>query len=535
MLHKLETVHVGHFNVGQDDAGHAMLADFLDGIQTVLGQNALEAFAEKKLLGNTTHRERIVHHQHGNIRANFGFDFRIEQKSLLDNGTLHAVAQGHGIDNQQRSTIARHGRTHETRKCRNRTAKRLHDQIAVRIQGIDMDRNRLIVIGYQQHAVVAHNVVAPVSGNFGEAVERDGFAVLVEFARGIGLFNQNIPHYDNVLHQGCGHRVRHGIGAYGHHGDDGHVGRHNQFKASSFAGLGMHVDTSAHGGNFTLHHVHANAAPGQCGNRVGRRKAGVENQRVGFFLRDGFIRAQQAFFASFPLHGLAVDTVSVIAQLKHNIVPTKIDFKRHDTDIGFADFQAFGGGLNAMRNRIAYQMLQRGNDFVQYTRVDIQLVFEYQLRLLVGLTAGLPHQTVQATFYGGDRHRTYGHHRMLHIVRDVRVFGHGVLNVNQVSYDFGLAVVDVVHCFSRHPRQFLQTRETVELQGVKRRSFFLCLSHARLHLRFGLNFHIFQQSAQPIQVGCHFMDLLFHVYNGGFHLELDHAGFAQLIGQGIHF
>ncbi len=148
-------------------------------------------------------------------------------------------------------------------------------------------------------------------------------------------------------------------------------------------------------------------------------------------------------------------------------------------------------------------MLERTSHFFQHATVNFHsAAANVKVDTLVQFFRSLTRNAVQTLGDTGELHHAHTHQILLQVTRQTTLHGQvggGVINrARQVL----LHRTDVVDAFGHHPRQFLQTGETVELQRIE---FTISgMRHARSDLRFRLHFNFTQLVAQTRHVFRHF-------------------------------
>ncbi len=150
-----------------------------------------------------------------------------------------------------------------------------------------------------------------------------------------------------------------------------------------------------------------------------------------------------------------------------------------------------------MVERIAQQMLERPDQLFQHRAVELDLrAADFEIGPLVELLRGLPENAVQALRQAAERHRPDRKQLLLHVARQARLREQRGIGFVEVLQKRLLNGRDVIDAFGQAARQFLEPRIAIEFQGIEAFGCLVDHRHARLNLRFGLDFDFAHLRAQ---------------------------------------
>ncbi len=259
--------------------------------------------------------------------------------------------------------------------------------------------------------------------------------------------------------------------ATGHHQHDlrhGQRQRQRDREARALPRLGRHCDASAQRLRFGAHHVHADATPGQFGQRVRRRKARRENQVGHLVVRRLVAFGNQAAGQRLGADALEVQPRAVVAEVDQDFVAVLADLHQQFARLGLAGVLTRRARLDAVHDRVAQQVFKRRSHLFQHAAVDFHgAAPDIQVDALVGLFRGLARDAEQALGQAGKRHHPHPHQVALQVARHARLgrqlFVGRIDGARQAFLERG----DVVDAFGQHAREFLQAREAVEFERIE--------------------------------------------------------------------
>ena len=112
----------------------------------------------------------------------------------------------------------------------------------------------------------------------------------------------------------------------------------------------------------------------------------------------------------------------------------------------------------------------------------------------------MPDDTVETIRHAAKGHHANAHQLLLHFTVQACLRDDGGVGVVKVLEQVLLYGGDVVNRLGHHPRQFLETCETVDFQRVETGMVLVGNRGARLHLRLSLNLDIAQLATQTDNV-----------------------------------
>src|SRR5690606_20462589 len=104
--------------------------------------------------------------------------------------------------------------------------------------------------------------------------------------------------------------------------------------------------------------VHADAATGRLRELAGRAEAGLQDQLDGLVVRDLLLRRDETLLERFAPNRSEIETRAVVADLDDDLRAFALDLQRHAARFGLAPLLAYGGLLDAVRDRVAQQVLE---------------------------------------------------------------------------------------------------------------------------------------------------------------------------------
>jgi len=198
---------------------------------------------------------------------------------------------------------------------------------------------------------------------------------------------------------------------------------------------------------------------------------------------------------------LQVQAAAVVAEFDTDFVT----FLRERHDDGADGVLAHVGAhlrcLDAVRDAVAQQVLEGTGHAVEDAAVDFdRAADDVQPHLLAGFLGRLPNHTVEAIGQALELHHARAQQVVLQVAGEPRLGGQFVFGALQRALQGALHGGHVVHRLGHHARDFLEARETVELERIEGLAFGLGGLHARGHLRLGLQLDVTHLLAQALEV-----------------------------------
>ena len=110
-----------------------------------------------------------------------------------------------------------------------------------------------------------------------------------------------------------------------------------------------------------MHHVHPNTAPGDLGDRLGRRKARRQYELGNFVIAKVGVCGHQPAFHRLFTHRFYVDAGAIITDLDDHIAAFTRQPQIDATNLRLAIATTYFGRFDAMVDGVAQHMLQRRN------------------------------------------------------------------------------------------------------------------------------------------------------------------------------
>ena len=165
--------------------------------------------------------------------------------------------------------------------------------------------------------------------------------------------------------------------------------------------------------------------------------------------------------------------------------------------LGLAGLDALGARLDAVRDRVAQQVLHRRRHPLQHAAIDLGVAaLEFHHHALVRVLARLAHDPIEAVADGGELHHPDAHQVLLqaaaHLALARQVLRRRFHRAQRVLLDGG----DVVDRLRQHLRQFLEAGVAIELERIEIRMRVLRMRDLRLDLVVRLDLDLAQLRAQ---------------------------------------
>ncbi len=165
--------------------------------------------------------------------------------------------------------------------------------------------------------------------------------------------------------------------------------------------------------------VHADATAGRLRELAGRAETRLQDQLDGLLVGDPLVLGEQALLVGLAADGREIEAAAVVAHLDDDFRAFAADLQQHLPGLGLAALRASGRFLDAVRNRVAQQVLERRQHRLEHLPVDlVVLAVDDQLGLLAGVGAGLAHDALQARQVPLERHHARLHEAALQVGRD---------------------------------------------------------------------------------------------------------------------
>ena len=260
------------------------------------------------------------------------------------------------IQHHHHPTVAQHGRSGNTRHVVELRADRLDDDFLVAQHGFDLQGGAGLGTAEQQGrrpAILDFLERQHVFATGQDAQIMDRVTALVVLV--LDLFARQISLERALLNAG------HQFDAEQGNGKDGIAGlgqqclgnrqrkRQANDETRSLAGFGLDQQGAAHGPNRRVDHVHADATPGNLGDRRGGGKTRTQQQRDQLFLTGWLPRRQKAFFLTLGADCIEIEAGAVVAQFQHQFRAFPMQAQGDGADFGLPDRPALFRCLNAMR------------------------------------------------------------------------------------------------------------------------------------------------------------------------------------------
>ena len=206
-------------------------------------------------------------------------------------------------------------------------------------------------------------------------------------------------------------------------GDDRQRQRDLDGEAQADAGDRLDVDGAADLIDIGAHHVHADAAAGNIGDRRRSRKAGREDEFVNLRFRHlldiGF--ADQPLRHRLGLDARGVEAAAIVGDANDDVTAFVIGRQPDVALLGLAGGAALGRRLQTVIGRIAQHMRERVLDQVKHLTVQFGLgALQFQLDLLAEFVAQVAHDAREFLPCVADRLHARLHHAFLQLGGDIR-------------------------------------------------------------------------------------------------------------------
>ena len=273
-------------------------------------------------------------------------------------------------------------------------------------------------------------------------------------------------------------------------------------KSGALAAHERSADAPAERGDFAHHHVHADAASGHRRHRARSTEAGAKNKIADLLIREYFVRTHQRETDGLFTYALDIQAGAVVAHYQHDFVALLPDFDQQLAGFRLAGLATTFRRFDAVRNGIAQQMFERRGYAIQHAAIQFDVsALDIELHALATVLGSEPGHAIQPVGQAVERHHAYRHQILLHVARHLRLRRQCLFTLVQIARQILLHGGHVVDAFRHQAREFLQSRETVELQRIELAVRALGRHRkARLHLCLGLNLHFAQLYAQTANV-----------------------------------
>src|SRR6185503_6855545 len=217
-----------------------------------------------------------------------------------------------------------------------------------------------------------------------------------------------------------GQRQDVGLGTHGHR--HGLHDRERQWHADgdrgagAFARMQSHFPAAQHL-DVPAHHVHADAAAGDVGDRFGGGKTRLENELPYLLVVRVRIDADAALGGALE-DAFAVQSLAVVAHLDHDAAALLAGAQPDGSGTRLAGGQPLGRRLDPVVDRIAHQVRQRVGDLLYQAAVELRgLAGNLELDFLAEALRKFAHQARETREYRGYRHHPDRHHCFLQVAR----------------------------------------------------------------------------------------------------------------------
>ncbi|MNO94390.1 hypothetical protein D3C76_860080 [compost metagenome] len=417
--------------------------------------------AFEQAAGDLAHGDRVVDHHHQQRPMRFDLD-------LLPRGTL-GYAGLHGADRRQQIQNQHHPAVPENRRPGHPLHRRklrpqaLDHDFASAGHGIHQHRDVPFVALHQQHRqwqALAQQLRA-----------RAGFQQLTQIAQLVmlaGVFvgwriEAEIPfefigqnandavdgiERDRVLVLTALHHQR-PVDRYGK----------RQANAEMHALPRHRVD--AHGAaqlpHLFVHHVHADAAPGDLGDFFGGGKPRLQDELQHVVITDDAVRGEQAALDRLAPHRVQRYTGAVVADVENDVAAFAQQIEG-DFPLGrLPRRQPHFNGLQAMIDGVAQHVFQRRGHAFENAAVHFTFgVVDDEVHVLAQFAGHLPDDALQTREHAFERHHARAHQAFLQFGVDAALLLQEVFRVLIASLEGFLEVEQVRSRLEQCPGQLLQ-------------------------------------------------------------------------------
>ena len=178
-----------------------------------------------------------------------------------------------------------------------------------------------------------------------------------------------------------------------------------------------------------LHYIQSHAAARQFGDLFGGGESRLKDQiqSLGLGQTGGLVGFQQSLGEGALPDLFRIDAVAVVGDLDDHLVALVISAQPQGTLRPLAGANPLLGGLNAMADGIAHHVGEGLGDRIQNAFVEIGLPApDRQLDFFAALQPDVAHNAREAAEQLIDRHHANLHDRVLQVIQNPRLEGHGI-------------------------------------------------------------------------------------------------------------
>jgi hypothetical protein len=253
--------------------------------------------------------------------------------------------------------------------------------------------------------------------------------------------------------------------------------------------------------DLVLHHVHADAAARDLAHFLGGREPRQEDELRELRFGQLDVRREETRGDGLFADAREVEPRAVVRDGEHDFVAALGGVDRDLADLGLARREARRGGLDAVRDRIAQQVLEGRGDFFEDGAIELGArALQLEVRLLVELLRGLAHDAVEPIREVSEGHEAHAHEALLQLAVQPRLRVDRELGLVQVLLQALVQRDHVAQALGEEARELLHAREAVELERVEVLAVLLLQLDGALHLAFGCELDLAQLRAHARDV-----------------------------------
>ena len=200
---------------------------------------------------------------------------------------------------------------------------------------------------------------------------------------------------------------------------DAHRERHVQGEHGAFATFGADDDLPAPLFDHFVDHVHADTASRQLREGFGGGEAGAQDEAAEVAFVIGTFRVKHAFGGRFVTDSLVVEALTVVEHVHREFGRVHTNFDFDGASLGFTGRETRFRRFDAVRQRVANHVFERGQDVFQQAAFDFNFAaFKDEVDVLADAFRGLAHQAAQSGFVDIEAHQLGGEQVVLNTALD---------------------------------------------------------------------------------------------------------------------
>ena len=381
--------------------------------------------------------------------------------------------------------------------------ERLDDDLAAAFEGIGEQRRRALA-GADQHERDGVFLIGQcrrrAADEAAEVLDPIGDAAVVELRLVLGQVLQDLlsRQSSDALHRRQRQRERLLADVHDQRmGDRKRVRQTNQEpRALSRRRLDPHRATELL--HLVVDDVHADAAPGRLCELAGRAEAGLQNQLHRLVVADLLPVGEQSLLQRLAPDRREIEPAAVVGDLDEHLAAFALDLERHAAQLGLTALFARSGRLDAVRDRVAQQVLERRQHAFEHLPVDlVVLSLDEELGGLPVSAARLTDDAREPRDVPLERHHPRLHQAVLQLGRHARLLSEQRLGLVREAAEQLVDACDVVRGLGERARELLNRRVAVELERIEAAVARDVVLVSMQDLRLGLGLELAQLIAQP--------------------------------------